>query len=83
MALGVWFEGRRLRFHIASWAFGMTVLTPLWALIEWQDNGAFQRWSTDSEPGSWDPWILAAGGIWALAIALLAIWHRTRSHVDR
>jgi hypothetical protein len=82
-ALGVRFEGRPLRFHLASWALGMAVLTPLWALIEWQDNGAFQRWSTESEPGSWDPWILVAGGIWALAIALLAIWHRTRSHVDR
>ena len=78
MALGVWFEGRRWRFHLASWALGMAVLTPLWALIEWQDNGSFERWSTDSQPGSWDPWILAVGGIWALAIVLLAIWHRTR-----
>jgi hypothetical protein len=63
----------RVKFHVAAWAFGMIVLTPLWALIEWQDNGGFERWSNDSQPGSWDPWILVVGGIWALAIALLAV----------
>jgi uncharacterized protein YjfI (DUF2170 family) len=63
----------RLKFHVAAWALGMIVLTPLWALIEWQDNGSFERWSDNSQPGSWDPWILVVGGIWALAIALLAV----------
>jgi hypothetical protein len=52
---------------------GMLVLTPLWALIEWQDNGAFQRWSTNSRPGDWEPWILYVGGIWAVAIAILGL----------
>lgn len=65
---------RRLRFHVAAWVLGMVLLTPLWALIEWQDNGAFERWSSDSQPGSWDPWILVVGGIWALVIAILALW---------
>jgi hypothetical protein len=51
----------------------MIVLTPLWALIEWQDNGGFERWSDNSQPGSWDPWILVVGGVWALAIPLLAV----------
>jgi hypothetical protein len=64
---------RRLRFHAAAWAVGMLVLTPLWALIEWQDNGGFERWSADSQPGSWEPWILYVGGIWALVIAALAL----------
>jgi hypothetical protein len=66
----------RLRFHIAAWVLAMVLLTPLWALIEWQDNGDFERWSSDSQPGSWDPWILTVGGIWAAAIALLALWMR-------
>ena len=52
----------------AAWLFGMVVLTPLWALIEWQDNGGFERWSDNSQPGDWDPWILAVGGIWALSV---------------
>lgn len=82
MALGVHFDrpsgaGRRaaqVRFHVAAWVFGMLVLTPLSLLIEWQDNGAFERWSRDSQPGSWDPWILVVAGIWALsAAALLAV----------
>ena len=63
---------RRLKFHVAAWALGMIVLTPINLLIEWQDNGAFERWSTNSQPGSWDPWVLVIGGIWALAIAVLA-----------
>jgi hypothetical protein len=46
----------------------MAVLTPLWVLIEWQDNGAFGRWSNNSRPGDWDPWILIVGGVWALAV---------------
>jgi hypothetical protein len=78
MALGVYFvrptadravlRMQRLKFHVAAWLFGMTVLTPLWLLIEWQDNGGFERWSDNSQPGSWDPWILAVGGVWALAV---------------
>jgi hypothetical protein len=70
---------RRLRFHLAAWVLGMVVITPLNALIEWQDNGSFQRLSSDSQPGSWDPWVLPIGGIWALAIALLALV----VHIDR
>jgi hypothetical protein len=59
---------QRLKFHAAAWLFGMVVLTPLWALIEWQDNGGFERWSNNSLPGDWDPWILIVGGVWALAV---------------
>ena len=84
MALGVYFERpvlqahdlrtehvAQLEFHVTAWIFGMLVLTPVWALIEWQDNGAFERWSRDSQPGSWEPWILYVGVLWALGIAIL------------
>jgi len=64
---------RRLKFHVAAWTLGMLVVAPLNALIEWQDNGHFQRISADSRPGSWDPWVLEIGGIWALVIAALAL----------
>jgi hypothetical protein len=84
MALGVYFVRptadpavlrlQRLKFHVAAWLLGMVVLTPLWALIEWQDNGGFERWSNNSQPGDWDPWILAVGGGWALAaLGLFAV----------
>ena len=70
---------RRLKFHVAAWVLGMIVLTPLWALIEWQDNGGFERWSRNSQPGDWEPWILYIGGLWALAIAIFAV----RVYFDR
>lgn len=63
----------RLKFHVAAWVLGMLIVTPLWALIEWQDNGGFERWSDNSRPGSWEPWILYVGGIWALVVATLAV----------
>jgi hypothetical protein len=63
----------RLKFHIAAWVFGMVMLTPLWALIEWQDNGGFERFSNDSRPGEWEPWILYVAGIWALVIVIVAV----------
>jgi hypothetical protein len=62
----------RLKFHVAAWLLGMLVSTPLWALIEWQDNGDFERFSNNSQPGSWEPWILYVGGIWAAVIAAFA-----------
>jgi hypothetical protein len=70
MALRVRFESR-LRFHVAAWVLGLIVLTPLNALIEWQDNGGFERFSSNSQPGSWDPWVLYIAGTWALVIAVL------------
>jgi hypothetical protein len=83
MALGVHFDrsagtvgGNRLRFHVAAWGLAMLVLTPINLLIEWQDNGAFERWSTNSQPGSWDPWVLRIGLVWALVIAVGALWAR-------
>ena len=80
MALRVHFErpttvpevGRlqRLKFNLAAWLLGMVVLAPVNVLIEWQDNGGFERVSRDSQPGSWDPWLLFAGAIWAGVIAV-------------
>lgn len=80
MALRLYFESTlpmgddhlaRLRFHAATWLLGMVVLIPVNALIEWQDNGGFERFSRDSRPGSWDPWILPVGAVWALVIAVV------------
>lgn len=64
---------QRLKFHVAAWVLGMTVLTPIWALIEWQDNGRFERFGGDSQPGEWEPWILYVAGIWALVIGIFAL----------
>jgi formate-dependent nitrite reductase membrane component NrfD len=83
MELGVHFDRststapmRRLKFHVATWVLAMLVLAPINLLIEWQDNGRFERWSTNSRPGSWDPWALRIGAVWAGVIALAALWER-------
>jgi hypothetical protein len=69
----------RLKLNVAVFALGMIVLTPLWALIEWQDNGAFERWSNNSNPGDWEPWILYVALIWGGILALSAL----KVHFDR
>jgi hypothetical protein len=61
----------RLKFHAAAWVLGMVVLAPVNLLIEWQDNGGFERFSRNSQPGSWDPWVLIVGGIWAAVVAVV------------
>ena len=48
-------------------------------LIEWQDNGAFERWSNNSNPGDWEPWILYVALIWGGILALMAL----KVHFDR
>ena len=48
---------RRLKFHVTAFVLGMIVLTPIWALVEWQSNGGFERWS-EQQPrrlGAVDP----------------------------
>ena len=55
----------RLKSNAAAWLLAMIVLTPVNVLIEWQDNGGFERISRNSQPGSWELWIVLAGGIWA------------------
>jgi hypothetical protein len=66
-------RGRHVRFHVAAWTLGMLVLTPIWALIEWQDNGPFERFGGASRPGEWEPWILYVGGVWGLVAAGVAL----------
>jgi hypothetical protein len=70
---------RRLKFHVAAWVLGMIVLTPIWALIEWQDNGGFERFSNDSRPGEWEPWILYVALVWGFVVAIDAL----KAYFDR
>ena len=72
---------RRLKLHVAEFVLGMIVLTPIWALVEWNDNGGFKRFdfSDDGTPGDWEPWILYVALIWGLFVGLDAI----RTYFDR
>ncbi len=71
---------RRLKMHVAAFLLGMLVLTPVWALTQWQTSGGFQRWSTDhSQPGDWEPWILYVALVWGLVVGIMAL----KVHFDR
>jgi hypothetical protein len=78
----------RLKLHVAAFALGMVVLTPVWLLVEWQDNGAFERWSDNGNPGDWEPWILYVALIWGLVVGIktLQAWFdrpTTEAEIDR
>jgi hypothetical protein len=64
----------RLKLHVAAYVLGMLVLTPVWALTQWQTSGGFERWSTDhSQPGDWEPWILYVALVWGLILGINAL----------
>jgi hypothetical protein len=72
---------RRVKLHVAAFVLGMVVLTPVWALVEWQDNGGLKRFdfSDDGTPGDWEPWILYVALIWGLVVAIMAL----KAYFDR
>jgi hypothetical protein len=60
----------RLKRNIAAFVLGMVVLAPIWALVEWQDNGGFKHLSDDGKPGDWEPWIFYVALIWGLFVGI-------------
>jgi H+/Cl- antiporter ClcA len=65
---------RRLKLHVTAYVVGMVVLTPVWAITQWQTSGGFERWSSDhSQPGDWEPWILPVALVWGLIVAIYAL----------
>lgn len=72
---------RKLKRDAAVYVLGMIVLTAVWVLVEWNDNGRFERldFSDDGTPGDWEPWILYVALIWGFFVALDAL----RVYFDR
>jgi hypothetical protein len=64
---------QRLKRDVAVYLLGIVSLTAIWALVEWQDNGAFERFSGGNNPGDWEPWILYVALIWGFFVALDAL----------
>jgi hypothetical protein len=69
----------KLKRDIAIYVLGMAALTSVWALVEWQDNGGFERLSDNGNPGDWEPWIIYVALIWGFFVALDAL----RVYFDR
>ena len=77
-ALRVWARKHVERVHkfrrdLALYVLGMAVLTAVWALVEWQDNGSFERFSGGNNPGDWEPWVLYVALIWGFFVAVDAL----------
>jgi hypothetical protein len=64
---------RRFQRDLALYLLGMAVLTGLWVVIQWQDNGGFERFSDGSNPGDWNPWIVYVALIWGFFVAVDAL----------
>ena len=61
---------QKLKRDVALYILGMLVLTSIWMLVEWQDNGAFERFSGGNNPGDWEPWIAYVALIWGFFVVL-------------
>ena len=64
---------RKLKRDLAIYVLGLTTLTGIWVLVEWQDNGGFQRLSDNGNPGDWEPWVLYVALIWGFFLVLDAL----------
>jgi hypothetical protein len=63
----------KLERNVAIYLLGIVTLTGIWALVEWQDNGRFERLSDNGNPGDWEPWILYVALIWGFFVLLDAL----------
>ena len=63
----------KLKRDFAIYLLGIATLTGVWALVEWQDNGALKHLSDNGNPGDWDPWILYVALIWGFFVVLDAL----------
>jgi hypothetical protein len=69
---------RKLKLYAAVYVLAVVVLTPVWVLTQYLDaDGWPERFSTESNPGDWDPWILWIVLVGAFLVGIAAI----RAHV--
>ena len=65
---------RKLKLYTAAYVLGLLVLIPTWIVTEYMSaNGWPQRFSDQSNPGDWDPWIIwvALAGFFVVGLAAL------------
>ena len=65
---------RRLKLSAAVWGLGTISITTLWVAVEWDANGAFERFGHEGDPGQWNPTLWALGiGIPTLMVGIMAL----------
>jgi 2TM domain len=70
---------RKLKRDAAVFVLGMVALTGVWAIVQWQDNGRFERLSDNGNPGDWQPWIFYVALVWGFLLGLDVL----RTYFDR
>lgn len=63
----------KLKRDVAIFLLGIVTLTGIWAVVEWQDNGPFERLSDNGNSGDWNPWILYVALVWGFFVVLDAL----------
>jgi hypothetical protein len=63
----------KLKRDVAIFLLGIVTLTGIWAVVAWQDNGAFERLSDNGNQGDWNPWILYVALVWGFFVVLDAL----------
>jgi hypothetical protein len=63
----------KLERDVAIFVLGIMTLAGIWAVVEWQDNGAFERLSDNGNQGDWNPWILYVALVWGFFVVLDAL----------
>jgi hypothetical protein len=63
----------KLERDVAIFVLGIMTLAGIWAVVEWQDNGAFERLSDNGNSGDWNPWILYVALVWGFFVVLDAL----------
>ena len=67
-------QARRLKLRVATFALGMAVLTPVWAVGEYLSAGGWpQRLSPNDNPGDWSPWIIWVALVWGFYVVLSVV----------
>lgn len=65
---------RKFKLYASAWVLGMLVLTPVWVVTEYVNaDGWPERFSEQSNPGDWNPWILWVGLVGLLVVGIAAL----------
>lgn len=79
---------RKLKLYASAYVLALVVLTPVWVVTQYMDaDGWPDRFSTESNPGDWDPWILwvILGGAFLVGVAAFRVYFRpsTEAEIER
>jgi hypothetical protein len=66
---------RRFKIYLTAYVLSLLVLTPVWAVTQYESNGGWlEHLSSRSRyPGDWDPWILWVALVGGVIVAIAGL----------